>query len=102
MVECFFGGLAVVPFTAPYVSGRLKLKSRIAFYVTGGVLVTALPSEIEALSYRGAVAPWAFLLALAVLAVVSALVRRRKQQRLTGLVFDEIDDDSVQTLGLVQ
>jgi hypothetical protein len=100
IVELFFNSLAKVPCTATYVSGQLKLKSRVGYYLFGAMALTGVPSWLEALTFRGRVGPLTLPLLLAVPAGLLAFSRWRKERALPGLIFDDSDEESMQTLGL--
>lgn len=100
IVELFFNGLAKVPCTATYVSGQLKLKSRAVYYLFGAIVLTGLPALLESLAFRGRLGILTLPLWLLALSAILAAARWRKERKLPGLVFDDSNDEAVQTLGL--
>ena len=100
VVEFLFNTQTRVPFTAPYISGSIRLKTRWWGYLVGAWLLTGIPSFLEARALvfgrGGVVLPVTVVLLTAALATL----RCRKERDAQGLKFDEIPDDAYQTLGL--
>ncbi len=100
LIELCFNSLAKIPFTAAYVSGQLKLKSRGGYYLFGAIALTGVPSWLESLTFRGKVDPLLLPLLLVVLTCGFAISRWRKERALPALVFDDTNEEAMQTLGL--
>jgi hypothetical protein len=102
VVEALFAWQEKVPFTAVYVSGSIRLKTRWLLYLFGASTLTTVPAiyESRALLY-GRSAVW-LPVGLAVATGVLAAMRRRREADLPGLVFDDSDADLPQTLGLYE
>lgn len=100
LIELFFNGLTKIPFTAAYVSGQLKLKSRVGYYLFGVMALTGVPSWLESLTFRGLVGQFTLPLLLLFLAVPLAVSRWRKEGALPALVFDDTNDETIQGLRL--
>jgi hypothetical protein len=102
IVELFFNGLAKVPCTATYVSGSLKLKTRGVYYLVGAGALTGLPSAIESFAFHGSVGRLTLPVWLVALTAILVATRLRKERKLSGLVFDDSDEEAFQTLRLSQ
>jgi hypothetical protein len=102
VVELMYSAHTKVPFTAAYVSGSIKLKSRWLLYMFGASALTGIPAfyESRALLY-GRSAVW-LPVGLAVATSVLAAMRRRREAELPGLVFDDSDAELPQRLGLFE
>jgi hypothetical protein len=100
IVEVLFNTCEKLAFTAPYVSGSIRLKTRWWMYLFGAWALTGVPAFFEARVFRfgsGAVMLPAGLL---LLAAGLAWLRRRREAASLGLAFVESPDDACQTLGL--
>lgn len=102
LVAAFFNNLAKIPFAATYVSGSLRLRSRIGQYLIGALVLTTAPSALESFVFRGLLDPISLPVGLAVLTLIASVTRWQRERRLQGLVFDDPLDDDLQTLRLVE
>jgi hypothetical protein len=100
VVALFFSAQTKYPFTAPYVSGSIKLKSRWLLYMAGLWALTVAPALLELRVFR--YGRNAVLMPIALLAAVWGLGawRKRRGSELLGHVFDEERDDVPQSLDL--
>jgi hypothetical protein len=101
VVELLFNTQAKIPFTAPYVSGSIRLKTRWWLYFCGAWMLTAIPTFYEARALRFGQGGAFFPLTLALLAAGLSAIRGRRERAALGLTFDEVPEDAVQTLGLL-
>ena len=100
IVEFLFHTLEKVPFTAPYVSGSIRLKTRWWAYFCGAWMLTGIPAFFEARVFRFGSGGVLLPATLVLLATGLAVVRARRESEALGLVFEQPPDDTPQTLGL--
>jgi hypothetical protein len=100
IVALFFSAQNKFPFTAAYMSGSIKLKSRWLLYLAGLWTLTGIPALMEQQVFRYGRFAVLLPLALIVVTVVLSWWRRRREADLPGLVFDEQPDDVPQSLEL--
>jgi hypothetical protein len=102
VVELLFNVLTKVPFTAPYISGSIRLKTRWWLYLLGAWTLTGVPSFLEASALKFGGGGVLLPASLAVATAALAAIRWRRERDAQGLKFDEIPDDAYQTLGLFE
>lgn len=95
--EVLLTGYASIPFTAAYVPGKARLKSRLVPYLAAFQVGVAALVAVEgwALQQRGR----ALVVALVLCGVYAGLVLARRRDR-SSVVYDEPPPDAIQTLGL--
>lgn len=102
VVELLFNALVKVPFTAPYISGSIRLKTRWWLYLSGAWMLTGIPSFLEARALTFGTGGVFLPATLAIAAAGLAAIRWQRERDAQGLKFDEIPDDAYQTLGLFE
>ena len=102
VVEMMFCAQGKVPFTAAYVSGSIRLKTRWLLYLFSAWTLTAIPAFMEARVFRYGRFVVALPLGLVILSLGLAAWRRRLESLSPALVFDDPADDAPQTLGLFE
>ena len=102
VVEFLFNAQVKIPFTAPYISGSIRLKTRWWVYIWGSWALAFIPAFLEARALRFGNGAVLLPATLVILTAVLAVIRRRREHEAVGLKFDEIPDDVPQALGLFE
>lgn len=100
VVEFLFHTVTKVPFTAPYVSGSIRLKTRWWLYFCAAWVLTGVPAFYEARALRFGAGGVLLPVGLLGLTGGLAVVRRVRERDALGLTFEELPDDTCQKLGL--
>ena len=100
LVETMTLGFHKVPYTSSYVPGKGNLRYTWPLYLFFFWMFTYLLATIEHVALPHPRGFTVFLLVLAALTAALAAERRRRLRRVTGQVFDEVEESALQTLGL--
>jgi len=100
IVALFFSAQNKFPFTAAYVSGSIKLKTRWLLYLAGLWALTGAPALAEQQVFRYGRYAVALPLVMALATSVLSWWRIKREADLPGLVFDELPDDVPPSLEL--
>lgn len=100
LVEAMTLGFQKVPYTSSYVPGKGNLRYTWPLYLFFFWTFTYLLATIEYVALPHPRGFAVFLLVLAALTAALAAERRRRLRRVTGQIFDEVEESAFQTLGL--
>ncbi|MGJ5815339.1 hypothetical protein [Paludibaculum fermentans] len=101
MMEVLFLSYRKVPFTCSFYPGKVNLVGLMALYVLGFTTYSEWMARLEVWMYGSVLATSTFYGAVATVLVLLGIWRRALLKETTRVNFEDVDESSIHTLGLV-